>query len=265
MERFSREWPSELKWLAAGFSRCWCLISDPLKCILDKHSSILNVYEKLRQLAVRDPALVAYRHPPSLRTLVVSTQFAQKQQLLYKGNSWCWQVHCKPCWLMQSVKTFKSSVTGKTYSIKATANCRTANVVYVIDCIKCKKRYARETENSYTCEWTAMDRILSIDVWKSQWLINSIVKTTFWRIFLFLWLNISTRRRLTFAKQKRATGSRLWDCWSRKELTLIHRPQNWNNDGPIDTVFHKIKTMEQLPLLCDTFGQLRLVGYQGCI
>ena len=91
---------------------------------------------------------MAYRRPPNLRTLLVRAQFAQKQQLSYKGNSRCRQVRCKTCWHIQPIKTFKSSVTGKTYPIKATANCKTANVVYVIECIKCKKQYVGETENA---------------------------------------------------------------------------------------------------------------------
>ena len=95
----------------------------PLRSILDEHSSILNVSEKLRQLAVRNPPLVAYRRPPNLRTLLVRAQFAQKQQLSYKGNSRCQQVRCKTCRHIQPIKTFKSSVTGKTYPIEATANC----------------------------------------------------------------------------------------------------------------------------------------------
>ena len=46
------------------------------------------------------------------------------------------------------MKRVKSSVTGKMYSIKASANCRTANVVYVIECTKCNKQYVGEMENA---------------------------------------------------------------------------------------------------------------------
>ena len=120
----------------------------PLKSILDEHSSILNVSEKLRQLAGRNPPLVAYRRLPNIRTLLVRARFAQKQQLSYKENSRCQQVRCKTCRHIQPLKTFKSSVTGNTYPIKATANCKTANVVYVIECRKCKKQYVGETENA---------------------------------------------------------------------------------------------------------------------
>ena len=42
----------------------------------------------------------------------------------------------------------ESSVTGKEYPVKATANCKTSNVVYVIECKRCKKQYVGETENA---------------------------------------------------------------------------------------------------------------------
>ena len=48
------------------------------------------------------------------------------------------------------VDTFKSSVTGRTYRMKAMADYRTTNMVYmcVIECAKCKMPYVRETENA---------------------------------------------------------------------------------------------------------------------
>ena len=119
----------------------------PLKSILDKHSSILNVSKKWRQLAVKDHTLVAYQHPPILRTPLVQAQFAQKQQLSYKGNCCCLQVHCKTCQNIQPIKTFKGSVIGKTLLIKAPANSKMANVVYVIECLTSKKTVCWKTEN----------------------------------------------------------------------------------------------------------------------
>ena len=50
---------------------------------------------------------------------------------------------------MIKVNKFKTSVIGKTYQVKATANCKTSNVVYVIECTRCKKQYVGETENVF--------------------------------------------------------------------------------------------------------------------
>ena len=65
---------------------------------------------------------------------------------MYKGNSWCQQSCCKTCNHIKSIERFESSLTGKTYSIKASTNCETANVVYMTECIKCNKEYVGETE-----------------------------------------------------------------------------------------------------------------------
>ena len=85
----------------------------PLRSILEKHSSILGVSERLKQFAERNPPLVAYRCSPNLRTLLVWATFKQKQHLSYKGNSRCQQTRCKTCNHIKPIKRFKSSATGK--------------------------------------------------------------------------------------------------------------------------------------------------------
>ena len=54
-----------------------------LKNILEKHSSILTVLEKLNQ-GMRTPPLVAYRHPPNLKSLLVRSIF-KPRLMSYKG------------------------------------------------------------------------------------------------------------------------------------------------------------------------------------
>ena len=48
---------------------------------------------------------------------------------------------------INTVDRFKSSVTWIEYWVKAMANCKTSNVVYVIECNKCKLQYAGKMEN----------------------------------------------------------------------------------------------------------------------
>ena len=49
---------------------------------------------------------------------------------------------------MKMVETFSSSTTRKSYKVKAMANCKTSNAVYVIECKRCGKQYVGETENA---------------------------------------------------------------------------------------------------------------------
>ena len=43
--------------------------------------------------------------------------------------------------------TFESATTGEKFPASVTANCKTKNIVCLIECRKCKKQYVSETEN----------------------------------------------------------------------------------------------------------------------
>ena len=58
----------------------------PLRSILEKHSSILRVSERLKQFAKRHPPLVAYQCLPNLRTLLVQATFKQKTSAVVQGG-----------------------------------------------------------------------------------------------------------------------------------------------------------------------------------
>ena len=118
----------------------------PLKSILHKYLPILNVSQRLGP-AVKDPPLVAYRRPPNLKDLLVRARFVTTRPP-YTGNSQCHQARCKTCQHIRAIDKVKSSVTGKIHRIKASADCKTANVVYVIQCTKCAVQYVGETENA---------------------------------------------------------------------------------------------------------------------
>ena len=63
----------------------------------------------------------------------------------HTGNSRCRQPHCKTC---THVTTIRSTTTGKTFKVKASGDCCTKNVVYVIECKRCAVQYFAETENA---------------------------------------------------------------------------------------------------------------------
>ena len=77
-------------------------------------------------------------------------------QINYEGNS----QYRHPCYKMTThikagttthikVDTrFSSTTTGEKFHAQATANCKTNNVVYLIQCNKCGKQYVGETENT---------------------------------------------------------------------------------------------------------------------
>ena len=119
----------------------------PFKSILNKHLPILNISHRLSQ-AVKNPPLVAcYRLPPMFKNFLVQATFKTSQPL-YTGNSQCHQAHSTTCQYIKAINKFKSSVIGKVYCTKASADSKTTNVVYVIKYTKCAMQYVGEMENA---------------------------------------------------------------------------------------------------------------------
>ena len=116
-----------------------------LNKILRKHLPILHVSEKMRK-AVPHPPLVSYRRPRNLNDLLVRALLKSPQQL-HKGTHQCNRPRCKTCMHIRTETKFGSTVTGETFLAKVTATCKTANVIYLMECRKCKKQYVGETEN----------------------------------------------------------------------------------------------------------------------
>ena len=55
---------------------------------------------------------------------------------------------CKTCAHIKMGITIRSTTTGEIFKVKASADCCTKNVVYVIECKKCAAQYVGETENA---------------------------------------------------------------------------------------------------------------------
>ena len=113
--------------------------------ILRDHLPTLHISEKMKK-AVPNPPLVANRRPKNLNDLLVRATMKPPQQL-HEGNSPCGRPRCKSCAHIRAGVTFESARTGEKFRARVTANCRTKNIVYLIECRKCRKQYIGETEN----------------------------------------------------------------------------------------------------------------------
>ena len=89
------------------------------------------------------------------------------------------------CHHMKMVETFKSSIAGKLYKLKATAKCKTSNVVDVIKCNCCRRQYMGETENALDISMKSYRSDINHQHLKNQWHNNSTLLATLWKIFLF--------------------------------------------------------------------------------
>ena len=96
--------------------------------------------------AVPNPPLVAKRRPKNLKDLLVRATMKPPQQL-HEGKSPCGRPRCKNCVHIRTSMTFASAIMEQKFRARVTANCRTKNIIYLIECQRCKKQYVGETEN----------------------------------------------------------------------------------------------------------------------
>ena len=115
----------------------WCLGK-----ILWNHLSTLHISETMNK-AVPNPPLVANRRPKNLKDLLVRAMMKPPQQL-HEGTSPCGKPRCKSCMHIRTGNAFESAAPGEKFQTHVTANCKTKNIVYLIECRKCKKNSISE-------------------------------------------------------------------------------------------------------------------------
>ena len=99
------------------------------------------------QKAVPNAPLVAYRRPRSLKDLLVRASIRLPENILHEGSRQCGRRRCKTCAHVRTGTDFTSAATGKKFSARVSATCKTSNIIYLIQCRKCKMQYVGETEN----------------------------------------------------------------------------------------------------------------------
>ena len=110
-----------------------------LSMILRKHLPILQVSERMKRMISSAP-LVAYRRPRNLKDLLVRATLRKPLQPSHEGTRQCGRPRCKTCAHIRMGVRFSSAVTDEDFRARATADCKTSNVVYLIACQKCGKQ-----------------------------------------------------------------------------------------------------------------------------
>ena len=64
------------------------------------------------------------------------------------GNNTCGRSRCNTCSALMSTDTFTSHYTGKIYSLRTAATCKSRDVVYLLQCRRCGLQYVGETEQA---------------------------------------------------------------------------------------------------------------------
>ena len=113
------------------------------------HHHILQASDRLKR-AVPSPPIIAFRRPRSLRDLLVHAEIKPLTRRA-PGNSRCGASRCKTCPILLTTKEFTSHSTGRKYTIRTSATCKSSNVIYLIQCKKCGLQYVGETGQALHC------------------------------------------------------------------------------------------------------------------
>ena len=66
---------------------------------------------------------------------------------IYEGSCQCGRCRCKSCAYVRIGADFTCLVTGNKFSARVCASCKTSNIIYLIQCHKCKMQYVAKTKN----------------------------------------------------------------------------------------------------------------------
>lgn len=116
----------------------------PLSQIIKKHFPILQMSKTFKDNFHRPPAVV-FRQPPNLKSLLVRAKLSQSFSVESKG---CFKTHSKRCVTCSALKEtafVQSHYTGQKFKLFHNITCDSVGLVYLINCLDCKKQYVGET------------------------------------------------------------------------------------------------------------------------
>jgi hypothetical protein len=133
-----------------------CMQSDPNRCIFVSSYHPLNpniskIFKKYlpqlnsnNQSTKFEPPLIAHKNQKNLKSSFARSKFPQ----LKAGSGPCMgRSNCLLCTQMVERTTAKATASNFIMKIEDNFNCTSRNVVYLLECKKCKQQYVGETEN----------------------------------------------------------------------------------------------------------------------
>ena len=113
--------------------------------LTEKYLPLLHVSPRLKRVFPEKP-ITAFRRPKNLRDLLVSATLKPSNFTSAQGTFPCQNKRCLTCKHIKTGTTTLSS-SGHTFRVRATATCKTNNVIYLIECQLCHKQYVGDTQN----------------------------------------------------------------------------------------------------------------------
>ena len=121
--------------------------NPPLSQWLKQFLPVLHTSIRMR-LAIPNPPIVGERNCFNLRHLLMPSNLPSCQPLTQRTNIGCHPCHtCVLCHThMQDTTTFRSVITGQSFTIRDCLSCTSTNAIFLVDCDQCHgKQYVGET------------------------------------------------------------------------------------------------------------------------
>ena len=121
--------------------------------VLRQKQPILHSTERLHEIFKETP-VVAYRRSPNLRDLLVRAKLKNPSTASQPNHSFgtfrCNSKHgCLTCPHIDNERTnYTFNNTGEVREIKQQMTCKSTNLIYMIECKRCKKQYIGETKRT---------------------------------------------------------------------------------------------------------------------
>ncbi len=120
--------------------------------IIRNRWDILKLKPDLKDI-FKEPGMLAYRRPKNLKEMVGSNNILNNK-IIRKTPTIKTVKFCQPCNTrnslccnqLKSTNSFTSFVTKNTYKIYHESNCRSRNVIYLLECTRCSKQYVGKSE-----------------------------------------------------------------------------------------------------------------------
>jgi len=124
------------------------------KSVIDKNWSLLQIDEKT-SAAFKEKPIIAYRRNKNLRNLIGQTtiKHSKVERKRNISNGRCKPCNSRPgnlcCKQIANTDTFQSNITKQNFKIFHNTNCKSAYVIYLLDCLKCKIQYIGKAETAF--------------------------------------------------------------------------------------------------------------------
>ena len=118
----------------------------PWNLILKKHKPIIELSPDCQRIALSNLCTAFKACNPSLRNILVRAQLpdSNQQPQIPRGTQPCGR-NCFCCKYIKTATNITSFHNGKSFRTRASGNCRTTGIIYLIECRRCHLQYVGQT------------------------------------------------------------------------------------------------------------------------